>query len=230
MERAAGRPAQTVGDLSVEAGRGAGQLPWYEFAAGLIRHKKVLDVGCGLGLGLDILRRTNDEVVGQDLDPRLARAGVLIGSLASIPSKSYDAVTSIDVIEHVEDDRTFVAELCRIGRESVFVTTPNWTITRCQWPYHLREYTTEELEELFEPFGRITLYKGNSSGSAVYPVRHVSLYHWANSLRSGTGTAFATRCVNRLLPPGWRIHGHNAALVNLRGEFGPAIDGAETRS
>jgi 2-polyprenyl-3-methyl-5-hydroxy-6-metoxy-1,4-benzoquinol methylase len=215
MEAQAHRQARVVGDSSVEAGRGAGQLPWYEFAASIFRGKRVLDAGCGLGLGLDILRRSNNEVLGQDLDPRLERPGIIIGSLASIPSRSYDAVTCIDVIEHVEDDRSFAGELCRIARESVFVTTPNWTITRCHWPYHIREYTPQELESLFQPFGGVTLLKGNSSGSTVYPVRHASLYHMANSLRSGLGTAFAARCINKLMPSSWRIHGHNAVLVDV---------------
>lgn len=215
MDRAVESSARTVGDSSVEAGRGPGQLPWYKFAADIIQGKRVLDVGCGLGLGLDILRRTNNEVLGQDLDPRLERPGIVITSLASVPSKSYDAVTCIDVIEHVKDDRAFAAELCRIARQLVFVTTPNWTITRCQWPYHIREYTPRQLEVLFEPFGKVNLFKGNSSGSQVYPVHHASLYHVANDLRSGRATSFAVRCINKMMPLGWRIHGHNALLIDI---------------
>lgn len=216
MQGATQKRARVVGDLSVEAGRGAGQLPWYEFAAAIVKDSKVLDAGCGLGVGLEILRRTAKEAIGQDLDPRLERPGIVIGSLSDVPSKSYDAVTCIDVIEHVEDDRGFVAELCRIARRLVFATTPNWTITRCQWPYHIREYTPRELEQLFEPFGTIALFKGNSSGSVVHPIRHSRLYHVANGLRSSQVTAFAARCVNRALPSSWRIHGHTAVLVHVR--------------
>ncbi len=182
-----------VGDESVESGRGPGQLPWYEFAATIIRGKTVLDAGCGLGLGLEILRRSNKQVFGQDLDPRLERPGIKIGPLASIPS----------------------GKLCRVAKDVVFVTTPNWTITRCQWPYHIREYTPQELEELFKPFGSVALFKGNSSGSIVYPVRHARLYHVANAMRYGRYSSFVTRCLNKLMPATWRIHGHNAALISL---------------
>lgn len=209
------RLARTVGDESVEAGRGSGQLPWYEFAAKIIQSKRVLDAGCGLGYGLDVLRRSNKEVWGQDLDIRLERAGVIVASLESIPNKSFDAVTCIDVIEHVEDDRAFVADLCRIARENVFVTTPNWTITRCEWPYHIREYTPRELEALFKPFGQLQLIKGNSSGSTVHPVHYPALYHLANSFRCGRYTSFVTRGINKLMPSSWRIHGHNAVLIHL---------------
>ena len=215
MDDKAPRRTRVVGDESVESGRGPGQLPWYEFAATIIRGKTVLDAGCGLGLGLEILRRSNKQVSGQDLDPRLERPGIVIAPLASIATGSYDAVTCVDVIEHVEDDKSFVAELCRVAREVVFVTTPNWTITRCQWPYHIREYTPQELEELFKPFGSVALFKGNSSGSIVYPVRHARLYHIANAMRYGRYSSFITRCLNKPMPATWRIHGHNAALINL---------------
>ncbi len=209
------RQARKVGDVSVEAGRGPGQLPWYEFASQFVEGKSVLDAGCGLGEGLKILQRTAREAMGQDLDPRLARSDIMVKPLQEIPSKSFDVVTSIDVVEHVEQDENFVAELCRIARDAVFVTTPNWTITRCQWPYHLREYTPKQLESLLKPYGEVQLFKGNSSGSVVFPVRHPDAYHFGNRLRAAPFTAFMTRCVNRLLPSDSRIHGHNAALVRL---------------
>src|ERR1700690_3510624 len=151
------REYRKVGDTSVEAGRGPGQLAWYEFAAQFCKGKTVLDVGCGLGRGIEVLRKTADSVRGQDLDERLASKEIMIMPLNEIPSKSFDVVTSIDVIEHVEEDAWFVAELFRIARESVFITTPNWSITRCTWPYHLREYTPKQLEELLAPHGIVSL-------------------------------------------------------------------------
>lgn len=214
MERT-GALARVVGDTSVEAGRGAGQLAWYEFAGRIFQGKTILDAGCGLGKGLEILRRNNPVVSGQDLDPRITGEDIAITTLDQIASKSVDVVTSVDVIEHVEDDHGFARELCRIARESVFVTTPNWTITRCEWPYHLREYTPEELEAMFAPYGEVSLYKGNAAGTMVYPVKHPRQYHRANHLRAHSLTAFPTRCVNRLLPESWRILGHNAVLVKL---------------
>lgn len=207
--------ARKVGDLSVEAGRGPGQLQWYEFATTLFRGKSVLDAGCGLGKGLDILRRGNNLVRGQDLDPRLASESVFVGPLEELEAKSFDVVTCMDVIEHVEDDRNFAAQLCRVAREHVFVSTPNWTITRCQWPYHIREYTPRELVDLFAPYGKVELFKGNSSGRMVFPVRHPALYHLANDLRASWFASIPTRAVNKVLPDRCRILGHNAILVTL---------------
>jgi 2-polyprenyl-3-methyl-5-hydroxy-6-metoxy-1,4-benzoquinol methylase len=213
MVKKAGRIARTVGDVSVDAGRGPGQLLWYEFASSLIQGKSVLDAGCGLGKGLEILKSTNPVVKGQDLDPRLAGEDVIVGSLDTIASKSFDFVTSMDVLEHVEDDSAFVANLCRIAREGVFVTTPNWTITRCVWPYHLREYTPRELHALFEQYGKVQLFKGDSAGANVYPVRFPNLYFLANDMRSFPLTSFFTRAVNKVLPDNQRILGHNALFI-----------------
>lgn len=207
---------RTVGDESVDAGRGPGQLAWYRFAAQFAPGRSVLDAGCGLGLGLDILRRSARDAQGQDLDPRLARDGVHIGGLEMLPSKSFDLVVSIDVVEHVEDDHSFVRQLARIARQAVFLTTPNWTVTRCTWPYHLREYTPREFCALLSPLGRVRLFKGNGAGTAVYPVKHIGVYFALNDARTFPPTAFATRCVSRFaLPPSARLHSHNAALVEI---------------
>jgi SAM-dependent methyltransferase len=191
-------------------------LAWYRFAAGFAAGKTVLDAGCGLGLGLCVLQKKALHAEGQDLDPRLARPGIHIGGLDSIPSKSFDLVVSIDVVEHVEDDRDFIMELGRIARKQVFVTTPNWTVTRCSWPYHLREYTPRELTNLLSPIGRVRLFKGNGPGTMIFPVRYRAAYFALNDARNFALTGSATRYFSRLaLPLSARLHSHNAALVEI---------------
>lgn len=212
----AARKARQAGDASVEAGRVAGQMGWYKFATQFVRGKSVLDVGCGLGKGLKVLSGVAKKAVGLDIDSRLERRDVIITTVDKIPAKSFDTVVAIDVIEHVEDDECFARHLGRIARECVFVTTPNWTISRCQWPYHVREYTPKQLEQILSIVGKVQLYKGNSSGTVVEIVRHPQVYHMLNNLRHWSITAFVTRCVNHFLPSSLRIHGHNAALVGCK--------------
>ena len=207
------RAHREVGDTSADAGRGPGQLGWYEYAArNLCSGKSVLDAGCGLGLGLNILARSASSARGQDVDPRLERPGVTIGPIDSIPDRSVDVVTCIDVIEHVEEDAAFIRQLARIARETIFITTPNWTLSRCEWPYHIREYTPRQLRELLSPAGRVTMLKGEPSGSEVWAVNDRA-YDLMNDLRNFPLTGFATRCASRLLPPSMRLRGHLAAIV-----------------
>lgn len=207
--------ARTCGDESPEAGRKPTQQEWYQYALRFVESRSVLDAGCGLGHGLDILRTRAARAEGQDLDTRLSREDVRIVELRDIPSKSYDVVTSIDVIEHVENPLDFVAHLARIAREGMFLTTPNWTASRCEWPYHLREYTPREFFNLLRGAGHVTLFKGSTSGSVIHPVQFPKAYFLLNGLRNLGPTAFFTRCVNRLLPSRFKIHSSNAAWVKV---------------
>ena len=205
---------RAVGDVSAEVGP-RGQLPWYEFAQRFVRGKRVLDVGCGRGRGLRILQQTAALAVGQDVDPRLAGPSVLIVDLEEIGTKTYDVVTAIDVVEHVEHPEPFVDHLGRIARERVFVTTPNWTASRCAWPYHLREYTPREFTRLMARLGPVTLFKGTPSGSIAHTVRHPVAYNTLNDLRTWAPTSVAALCLNLVLPAPYKIYSHNAAWVQL---------------
>ncbi len=213
---------RNCGDESVDSGRGPGQEGWYQFARQFVKGKSVVDIGCGLGYGLDILRAEAASVAGQDLDPKLAGPEVQIISVEDMPSKSYDVVVSIDVIEHVPDPEGFMAHIVRIARQGAFLTTPNWTASRCQWPFHLREYTPLEFEQLLACHGEVTLYKGTPQGFTAYPVRHRRAYHAFNGLRNWWPTNFAARCINNVLPNRFRIHSHNAGWISL-GRHGSSL-------
>lgn len=204
------------GDTSVAAGRMPGQLPWYQFVAeNIAKGKQVLDVGCGLGAGLEILERTAREVVGQDVDPRLESERIVIRDLAEFDDNSYEVVTCIDVLEHVEDDLNFVGQLARVASERIFLTTPNWTASRCKWRYHIREYTPRQLSQLLSPLGNVCPFKGTSSGDLVYPVKHPLAYNLVNDARAWWPTAFITKCARIILPDSMRIHSHIAVLVDI---------------
>lgn len=206
---------RVCGDENLAAGRGPGQLAWYRYAQRFVAGRSVLDVGAGLGLGTSILREVAAHADGQDLDKNLATLGVLSQELKDFPSKSYDMVVSIEVLEHVDDPQPFLQELARIARHGIFLTTPNWTATRCSWPFHVHEYTPQELYQLLCPFGEVELMKHASDGEIFYPVKHPKAYFTLNRLRCHPATDFMTRCANHLLPLPARLHSHNAAHVQL---------------
>lgn len=206
---------RVCGDSSIEAGRGPGQLAWYRYAQRFVANRSVLDVGAGLGLGTSILREVASSADGQDLDGNLAARGILTCDLSDLASKSYDVVVSIEVLEHVDDPYPFLQELARIARHGIFLTTPNWTASRCMWPFHVHEYTPREFYNLLAPLGEVELLKHASDGEVFYPVRHPEAYFALNQLRCHPATDLLTRCANHLLPVPARIHSHNAAHVRL---------------
>ena len=190
-------------------------MGWYEFAATLVDGQSVLDVGCGSGVGLKLLSSRATDALGIDLDERLQREDVevRIQSISDVPDKSFDVVVSMDVIEHVQDDRAFVADLFRVARKAVFVTTPNYAVSRNRHPYHVREYTPGEFERLFRGYGHLELYAGSARGFERVPVTRRRAYFLVNALYCWKPTVLAAKVVKRLL--GVRVWKHNAAFVRL---------------
>ncbi|MFH1068601.1 MAG: class I SAM-dependent methyltransferase [Candidatus Glassbacteria bacterium] len=140
----------------------------YEFAIGRMpAEARVLEVGCGEGYGTSLIGRKVREVTGLDIDPAAVdHAGRRYGSDrcrfvrydgVRIPfaDGAFDVAVSFQVIEHVPDDRAFVAEAHRVLAPGgiYMITTPNRTLRlepgQKPWNrYHRREYYPRELTEI----------------------------------------------------------------------------------
>jgi 2-polyprenyl-3-methyl-5-hydroxy-6-metoxy-1,4-benzoquinol methylase len=206
---------RTCGDENVSAGRASTQLAWYEFALRFARGRSVLDVGCGLGDGLQVLKAGCAVVKGQDVDERLSGPDVLIAPLTEFDANSFDVLTAIDVIEHVEAPQSFLHQLTRIARIGLFLTTPNWNVTHSTWPYHLREYTPKQLAVLLRPFGSLTFFKGTQRGDHIYRVTHRRGWSLLNRVRGFRPASLLARCVNRALPTSCKMYGHIGVWCDL---------------
>jgi len=143
---------------------------WYKLASTYMVDKSVLDVGAGSGYGMKILMENGVRVVhGIDILPR--SDFVQNDKLPHFKDKTYDFCTCIDVIEHTEDDVGLLKEMQRIARTGIFLTTPNWHMHRCCNPYHVREYTPDELLVLLDGL-RYEIWSGSDRPN-VFPPKKV---------------------------------------------------------
>jgi SAM-dependent methyltransferase len=85
----------------------------YRFAAQWVAGKRVLDVACGAGFGLEMLRAAGANAVGLDLDfDALCQGSQAQADATRLPlsDASMDVVASFETIEHVPDARALVVE------------------------------------------------------------------------------------------------------------------------
>lgn len=120
----------------------------------------LLEVGCGEGRGIpwvlphtvsySAIDKISDAI--EVLKGKYPTGKFIAGNLPPLPyaDSSFDAVISFQVIEHIEDDELFLKEIHRVLRPggTALVTTPNRPMSLSRNPWHVREYTAEELKAL----------------------------------------------------------------------------------
>ena len=97
--------------------------------------RRVLDVGCGVGMYTAAFLRETPHVFGVEIEHERAReardraAGVTQsrGERLPFPDGAFDVVFSHEVLEHVGDDRACVAEMARVTRAGghIVIFAPN---------------------------------------------------------------------------------------------------------
>jgi ubiquinone/menaquinone biosynthesis C-methylase UbiE len=169
------------------------QVEAYFFALNnyLEENAKILDVGFGLGYGLNILAIKAREVNGIDVDPkvfeychntffgrnpRLNNLDIFDGYNIPFPDETFDVVTSVDVIEHVEDYNRLIKEMLRVSKKGVFLSTP---LRRSEYTnkdgspknyWHLREWSFDEFDKIVRQFGRVEWHCINGSYEGPFTI------------------------------------------------------------
>lgn len=124
-------------------------------------HGDVLEPGCGEGRGIGLLAsKTNSytalDKIPQVIDklksehPDVAFHQMHFPPFTELQDNAFDVVISFQVIEHVRDDKKFLKEIHRVLKPGgmAIITTPNIKMTLTRNPWHIREYTNDELKTL----------------------------------------------------------------------------------
>lgn len=132
--------------------------------------KKVLDIGCGKGVFLNVLKEAGKETHGLEPDSNavkiLEKNGhqAIQGDIftAKIADNSYDLVTMFQVIEHIDDHESLVREVYRILKPGGYfiAETPNLASLSAQnkkncWvnldmPRHLIIHSPQSIKNLLQ--------------------------------------------------------------------------------
>lgn len=161
---------------------------------------RVIDVGCGLGRhsyeayrrGADVIAFDQNAEELAEVDtmlqamgaegqaPASAKAQVVVGDALALPypDDSFDCVIASEILEHIPDDETAIAELARVlapgGRLAVSV--PRWLPERICWLLsdeyhaneggHIRIYRADELRTKLTSAG--LRYTGSHHAHALH--------------------------------------------------------------
>lgn len=172
----------------------------------LVRGRRVLDIGCGEGYASAVMksRWAAQEVLGLDIDVasvksarrRFSQSGLSyhasdVNEFLESRSRSFDVVTCVETIEHLESPETTVGLIDTVAKRAsyVYITCPNdvWYYGQGESlnPFHSRSYTLQEFRELTEAvLGPATCIwlGGIASGFVTIPSIPVVSDSWERSL------------------------------------------------
>lgn len=175
---------------------GSGALPvWvhhehqarWRYASNYCKNKIIVDCACGIGKGTSMFAKAGaSQVYAFDLSHEaveitkqrcveLANVTVMQASALALPldNASIDIFISLETIEHIQDDQSFLNEVTRLlSADGIFicstpnraVTMPGKIITDKPWnPFHVREYNTDEFQMLLsERFNTVHILGQNA--------------------------------------------------------------------
>ena len=120
---------------------------------------KVLEIGTGMGYGIEVVAPQTSHFTTIDKSqayeatlPANAEFRQMEVPPLGFADEQFDYVISFQVIEHIKRDSDFVREVSRVLRPGgqFIVSTPNAPMSLTRNPWHVREYTAQELLNLLK--------------------------------------------------------------------------------
>lgn len=141
----------------------------------------VLEIGCGWGRGLELLTGAADHYTGIDKNTALIQSlqnqypqstfiQANIPPLKDLPDNTFDFIVTFQVIEHIQNDDLFVKEAHRVLKPggTMLLTTVNRVFSLTRNPWHVREYTADELKKLLtRHFSQVTTRGIHGNGKVM---------------------------------------------------------------
>src|SRR6266850_1390203 len=173
----------------------------------------ILDVGCGTGINFSVLAKYGDTFSSDASEEALSFSkgrgidGLVRSQVESLPfaSSTFNIVTALDVLEHVDDDLKALDELLRITKDGgvLVITVPAYGFLWSEHDealHHRRRYAASELRNkltnagfevervtyyitfLFFPILLVRFAQSLSKRSIHAKTSHIILPVWLNSL------------------------------------------------
>ncbi|MDZ4667595.1 MAG: class I SAM-dependent methyltransferase [bacterium] len=197
----------------------------YEWAIPFLRDKNTADVGCADGYGTQYLANYTKSTVGIDYSEATieearkkhgakANLSFISGKVPPIPleTESKDIVTAFQFIEHIADRKGFMVDVKRVLKPggAFLCTTPNAKMSIARNPFHVHEYTFDEMHnEASEVFDSIEIWgvQGNDK---------VNLYYEENAKWVKKILRLDPLGLHKIIPASWLVMPYNFLTSMMR--------------
>jgi len=224
-------------DVLINSNNQAWQVPYFEEAVNILStyipsKGLILDLGCSIGLFMEVAQRRSFECKGLELEPKAVRYAQSKGldvsqqtlEEASFPDESFDAATMFGVLEHLQRPKTILEQVWKCLKPGgvLMAIVPNVT--------SLAAMTLHEQSRMFNGRNHLTYFSWKTLPvilqNAGYAIAHIDtcltgldsvLNYWQFSDPQG-------RLILEYLPPKLRalveVPDNRLEVENMIREFG----------